>query len=340
MNPAGEVATPSVERRVLVAPSAAAGLRLDTWLAAALQLEDPAGTSRSRVRALVDEGRVAVNGAPAKASLKLKGGERVVVDPRPPQPTSLVAEDLPLSVVYEDEDVVVLDKAAGVVVHPGAGNLTGTLANALAFHRPGIAVGGELRPGIVHRLDKDTSGLIVVAKNERAHRRLSDAFKARDVVKRYVAFCLGRPKKDVFELSTGHARHATDRRRFTTKLKVDAPGTRAARSKFVVTASAGGVSEVEVDLLTGRTHQIRAHLADIGHPLVHDGLYGGAKPATRLTTGPVRDAVLALHRHGLHARDLAFPHPATGARLAFSAPLPADLARLDVAVRAVQGGAA
>ena len=316
----------------LVVPAGASGRRLDAFLADAL-----VDRSRSRVKALVDDGRVLVDGRPARASEKLKGGEAVVVAEPPPAPTTLVAEDLPICVVHEDDDLVVLDKPAGLVVHPGAGHASGTLVNALAHHRPHIQVGGALRPGIVHRLDKDTSGLLVVAKNELAHRRLGDAFRARSVVKCYVAFTLGVPKKRVFELKTGHARHALDRRRFTTKLAADAPGTRVAWSVFTVVASARGVAEIEVDLRTGRTHQIRAHLADYGFPLVHDALYGGGKPTTRLAPSPVRDAVARLHRHALHARDLAFAHPTTGAALSFTSPLPPDLRAVDAAILAGNG---
>jgi 23S rRNA pseudouridine1911/1915/1917 synthase len=312
----------------LVVPAGASGRRLDAFLAEAL-----VHRSRSRVKALVDDGRVQVDGRAARASSKLKGGEAIVVDEPAPAPTTLLAQDLPLAIVHEDDDLVVLDKPAGLVVHPGAGHASGTLANALAHHRPGIQVGGALRPGIVHRLDKDTSGLLVVAKNERAHRRLGDAFRARDVVKRYVAFTIGVPRKRAFALQTGHRRHPVERRRFTTKVPADAPGARVARSAFVVVAGAHGVAEIEVDLQTGRTHQIRAHLADHGFPLLHDALYGGGKPAARLAPSPVRDAVARLTRHALHARDLAFPHPTTGATLSFTSPLPDDLRAVADAIR-------
>ena len=313
----------------LVVPLVEAATRLDVFLARALPQH-----SRSRLKALIDLERVTVDGKPQRGSLKLHGGERlVVVQPRPVS-TELGAEDIPLSVVYEDEDVIVVDKTAGLVVHPGAGNPSGTLANAVLFHAPDISIGGESRPGIVHRLDKETSGVMVVAKNERAPRRLAEAFQARTVEKRYVAFCIGRPKLDRFELHTGHKRAEGDRRRYTTRVPPET--TRLAHSRFTVTSSFGGASEVEVELFTGRTHQIRAQLSDAGHPLLQDELYGGGRAEKRVSPGPVRDAVTHLARHALHARLLTLSHPSTGERMTFTAPLPPDLQAVH---EAIAGGA-
>ncbi len=310
-------------------PLEAAGARLDAFLAARMPL------SRSRLDALIGDARVTVDGRAAKKSDKLRGGEVVCVVEPAPAPAELVPQDLPLAVLYEDDDLLVVDKAAGMPVHPGAGNPDGTVANAVLFRCPGVAVGGERRPGIVHRLDKDTSGVLVVCKNDASLAATARAFAERRVDKRYRAYCLGRPREDAFELVTGHRRATGDRRRFTTKVPppTEASGGRLARSRFVVTASIDGVSALDVELLTGRTHQIRAHLADIGHPLAQDALYGGGHAEKRLRPGAVHDAVAALKRQALHAATLALAHPRTGTQLRFEAPLPADLLRLDEALR-------
>jgi len=318
-----------------IAPLSADGRRLDVFLA-----EAHPHHSRSRWRSLLDEGRVVVDGAVARASYKLRGGERIVVDEPATAPATLEAEDIALEILFEDAHLLVVNKPAGLVVHPGAGNPNGTLVNALLHHVPDLAVGGMERPGIVHRLDKDTSGLMVCAKNDEAQRRLSAAFKSREVDKTYLAICLGRPKETAFELITGHRRHPTDRKRYTTRLEPpdeETSGVRLAHSRFRVVMSAGGASLVEVELLTGRTHQIRAHLADRGHPLVADALYGGGDPAGRVKPGPVADALSRLTRQALHAARLAFNHPLTGEALQFEAPLPDDLAALAEAIAAAAG---
>jgi 23S rRNA pseudouridine1911/1915/1917 synthase len=313
-----------------------AGTRLDAFIAAHTPL------SRSRVQGLIDDARVTINHRPAsKGSEKLRGGEVVVVVEPAPVPVHLVPEDLPLSVLFEDEHLLVIDKAAGMAVHPGAGIPAGTVANAVLHRCPGITIGGELRPGIVHRLDKDTSGVLVVCKSDASLQAMTKAFAERRVDKRYSAFCLGRPREDRFDLITGHRRGGTDRRRFTTKLPVpsDAEQTgssaiRRAHSRFTLLASRDGASALDVELLTGRTHQIRAHLSDIGHALLQDALYGGANAEKRIKAGAVRDAVLLLKRQALHARTIAFEHPiVAGTQLRFEAPLPEDLARLDRALR-------
>lgn len=332
---AGEIVT-SLEVPVLVAGNA----RLDAWLAAQVPL------SRSRLKALIEAARVTIDGRVARASEKLRGGERVVVTEPAPAAVELIPQDLPLTILYEDEDLLVIDKIAGMAVHPGAGIPDGTVANAVLFRCPTISIGGELRPGIVHRLDKDTSGLLVVVKNDDAMLAMSRAFAERRVDKRYVAMCLGRPRQDTFELVTGHRRADNDRRRFTTKLpppSEESGGStsrvvRRAHSRFTVQASAEGASVLDVELLTGRTHQIRAHLADIGHPLLQDTLYGGGQADKRLRPSRVRDAVAALRRQALHARALSFAHPRTGVALSFTAPLPPDLARVDDAIRAALAG--
>ena len=320
----------------LAVPLEDAGARLDAFLARSLTL------SRSRLQSLIAEGRVTVDDRTAKSSDKLRGGEQLLVREPPAAPVELVPEDLPLAVLFEDAHLLVLDKAAGMAVHPGAGVPSGTIANAVLFRCPGISIGGELRPGIVHRLDKDTSGVLVVCKSDEAHQQLARAFAERRVDKRYAAWCLGVPQSEAFELDTGHRRSDVDRRRFTTKLAAPSEeatgarrGVRRARTRVVVTGSRDGASALEVELLTGRTHQIRAHLADIGHALLQDELYGGGRSDKRMKAGPVRDAVLALHRQALHARTIAFVHPVFGGTQCFTAPLPAELARLDDAILAV-----
>jgi 23S rRNA pseudouridine1911/1915/1917 synthase len=314
----------------LLVTAAAVDQRLDVFVAA--QVPE---ASRSRVRAWIDAGLVTVDGEPARASHRVAEGERVRVSEPAPAPSHLVAQALDLDVLFEDEHVVVLDKPAGLVVHPGAGNPDGTLANALLHRYPNARVGGEGRAGIVHRLDKETSGVMVCALTDDAHQGLSAAFKARAVDKRYLAFCIGRPRQDRFELDTGHKRHPTDRRRYSTKLpppEQDGGAVRRARSVFRVVRAANGLAELEVEILTGRTHQIRAHLADIQHPIAGDALYGGGNADKRVAPGPVREAVRQLARQALHAQQLAFDHPATGERLTFEAPLPEDLALLRAAI--------
>jgi 23S rRNA pseudouridine1911/1915/1917 synthase len=309
------------ERAQHLVPAEAAGLRLDAFLARV-----HADLSRSRLQALIDEGRITVDGASAKASRKLRGGEAIVVEVPDPVPAAPVPQDLPLRILHEDADVVVLDKAAGVVVHPAAGVHEGTLVNALLFHVKDLGgIGGELRPGIVHRLDRETSGCLVVAKHETALATLQRAFKERTVEKRYIALCHGAPAADAFTLDTPYGRHPTDRKRFTGRKPVG-PSRRAVSHVRVLERFAGAAL-VEVELETGRTHQIRVHLAEAGHPLLADAVYGGTRREARLAPGdPVRRAAAAIGRQALHARFLSFPHPRTGAPLAFEAPIPADFA--------------
>ena len=308
-------------------PANAAGSRVDAFLASVMPL------SRSRIETLIADGRVTVDGTHAKKSARLSGGEAIEVREPPALPAELIAEDLPLSVLYEDVDLLVIDKAAGMAVHPGAGITSGTVANAVKARCPSARIGGELRPGIVHRLDKDTSGVMVVCKTDLALATLARAFAERTVHKQYRAYCAGDPSKSRgarFELVTGHRRADGDRRRFTTRL----PATvgRVAHSRFAVVATRDGASAVDVELLTGRTHQIRAHLADIGHALLQDELYGGAHAERRLRAGAVHDAVAALSRQALHAASIAFAHPRSERALRFEAPLPPDLTRVDVAI--------
>jgi len=266
--------------------------------------------SRARVQALIEAGQVSIGGAPIKASLRLKGVEQIELNIPDATPAIPQAEDLPLSVLHEDRDIVVLDKAAGMVVHPGAGHGSGTLVNALLHHVKDLqGVGGELRPGIVHRLDKDTSGLLIIAKHDVALRALQAAFKSREVQKTYLALVLGQPP-DEGTFRTLHGRHPTQRMRFTGKVATGKPAV----THFKVTKRFAKAARVEVGLETGRTHQIRMHFAEAGFPLLSDALYG--------TKAAQRPDLIA--RQALHAWKIAFAHPRTGKALSFTAPVPKD----------------
>jgi 23S rRNA pseudouridine1911/1915/1917 synthase len=253
--------------------------------------------------------------------LRLRAGTEIVLRVPTPRPVELVAESLDLPVLYDDGDLVVIDKPAGVAVHPGAGISSGTVVHGLLHQVRDLAgIGGELRPGIVHRLDKDTSGCLVVAKTEPALRALQAAFKSRTVEKRYLALVHGAPR-EAGEFDTAYGRHPKDRKRFSSRLK---EGRRAV-TRWRVLERGPGVALVEVELLTGRTHQIRAHFADAGFPLLADALYGGRKREARLPeTSPLRRASAAIGRQALHAASLAFAHPIRGAPIRCEAPLPAD----------------
>jgi 23S rRNA pseudouridine1911/1915/1917 synthase len=291
-------------------------MRLDQLLAARLP-----DLSRSRLRKLIDEGAVRVAGAAARASLRPRAGAEIEVRVPEPRPAALVPEDLRLPVLYQDDDLLVIDKPAGVAVHPGAGIQSGTVVHGLLHQVRGLAgIGGELRPGIVHRLDKETSGCLVVAKTEPALRGLQAEFKSRRVQKRYLAIVHGEPPEQG-EFDTLHGRHPVDRKRFSSRVR---EGRRAV-TRFRVLARGGRAALVEAELLTGRTHQIRAHFADAGFPLLGDVLYGGRRRESRLRPdAPVRRAAAAIGRHALHATSLGFTHPITGAPVRCDAPLPGD----------------
>ena len=297
-------------------PPEARGQRLDAFLARRVP-----ELSRSRLKALIESGEVTLDGAASKPSKLLKGGENVSIAIEPPRPALPQAEAIALAILFEDADLLVIDKAAGMVVHPGAGNHTGTLVNALLAHVKDLAgIGGELRPGIVHRIDKQTSGCLVVAKNEQALRALQAAFKGRQVTKVYRALVHGDPGPGG-RFDTLHGRHPTDRKRFTGKVGKG----RQAITDWVRLQKFEGASLVEISLLTGRTHQIRVHFAEAGYPLLGDEIYGGVKREKRMKPDePALRASLALGRQALHAWKLAFPHPTGGRRLELEAPEPAD----------------
>jgi 23S rRNA pseudouridine1911/1915/1917 synthase len=256
---------------------------------------------------------VTVDGRREKASWRLRAGERVVADVPPPPGREVVPEDIPVPVVYEDEELVVVDKPAGMVVHPAPGNWTGTLVNALVGRGQGLADGGgDERPGLVHRIDKDTSGLLVVAKTDRAHRVLSAAVAARRVTRLYATACWGHLADDRVEVDRPVARDPRDRKRMAV-----VPGGKPARTTFDRLARYDAGDLLRATLHTGRTHQIRVHLASTGHPVLGDDTYGGG--------GGRRLVALPSPRHFLHAALLRFAHPGTGAEVEFRAPLPPDL---------------
>ena len=296
-----------------------AGLRLDQLLAARLP-----ELSRSRLKSLIEQGHVLLDGAPAKASARPRTGAPLSVEVPAAVPVELAPEDLALPVLYEDAHLLVIDKPAGIAVHPGAGISSGTVVHGLLSQvRDLVGIGGELRPGIVHRLDKDTSGCLVVAKSEVALRGLQAAFKARAVDKRYLALVHGAPA-DAGEFDTLYARHAVDRKRFSSKVR---EGRRAV-TRWTVLRRFEHAALVEIDLLTGRTHQIRAHFADAGFPLLGDKLYGGTRRDAKVFERPL------IARQALHAARLSFEHPITSARIACEAEVPADFR---AAVRALEG---
>jgi 23S rRNA pseudouridine1911/1915/1917 synthase len=301
-----------------------AGERLDRYLADAVP-----GLSRSQAQRLIDDGHVCVEGRQAKANLALKAGDVIHVTLPEPAPTTAVAEDIPLPVLYEDSDIVVVDKPAGMVVHPAAGHTSGTLVNALLHHVDDLSgIGGELRPGIVHRLDKGTSGVMVVAKHDAAHEALAAQFHDRHVEKEYVALVWGVVQAGRrIDLPIG--RDPNDRQ----KMSARARRARSAVTRITKADHLRGVTLCHVAIHTGRTHQIRVHLSAIGHPVVGDATYGGVKARVAQDLRPV----LRLDRPFLHAARLAFTHPTDGRPLAFDAPLPADLQSVLDELRTIQG---
>lgn len=311
-----------------------AGERLDQFLASHL------GVSRARVQEILRAGKILLNHAPAKASLKLRGGEQItILGPAERPPLRAIAENIPLDIVYEDEDLAIVNKPAGMMVHAGAGATDdarnrGTLVNALMHHFSSLSgVGGEMRPGIVHRLDKETSGLMVVAKNDDAHRKLGAEFARRNVKKTYIALVHGWVKKHHDTISASISRDRVRRTRMTTRLS----GGREAVSHYKVVRRLetpyGKFTLLEVKIDTGRTHQIRVHMASLGHPIVGDSLYGAAKQIKITAPGKAKNIghpneqppVISLPRNFLHAARLELMHPRTGKTISLETPLPGPL---------------
>jgi 23S rRNA pseudouridine1911/1915/1917 synthase len=330
------------ELRTIEVTAEAKGQRLDQFLAQTLTAQGES-VSRSRVQLLIDQGDVLVNGLREKAALKLRGSERIDITGEPhPAPLKATAEEIPLDVIYEDADLAVVNKPAGMMVHAGSGQnedarSRGTLVNALLFRFKKLsATGGDLRPGIVHRLDKDTSGLIVVAKNDRTHAALAELFASRKIKKSYIALVQGTVERAKGTINASVGRDPMRRTRMTAKPLGDA---RTAVSHYEVIKRFanrfGKFTLVKVRIETGRTHQIRVHMASIGHPVVGDTLYGGSgqltdqvasqaatSKAARRKAEPER---LRLGRNFLHSARLEFAHPKTGKLLELEAPLPAEL---------------
>jgi 23S rRNA pseudouridine1911/1915/1917 synthase len=308
-----------------VVSEADAGTRLDRFVSFL-----PGVGTRSRVKQLIDEGHVTVDGAVRRAAYGVRAGERIVVAVPPDAPSTVVAEDIPLRVLFEDEALLAIDKPPGMVVHPAPGARSGTLVNAL-LHRLGTmdGVGPAGRPGIVHRLDRDTSGVLLVARTAAALAALAKQFSQRTLSKRYLAVVHGRvgPATGVMDQSIG--RHPVERK----KMSTHSPRGRSAITRWEVLERFAGATLLRLAPETGRTHQIRVHLAALGHPIISDRVYGGG--AQRGTPEGVRAAMTSCPRQALHAESIAFAHPTTGAPMAVSAPVPEDIRGLVEGLRSV-----
>lgn len=284
-----------------------AGVRIDRYLASS-----ELGLSRSFIQKLIKDSRVKVNDDTSKASSRLRAGDRISMNVPPPQVLDANAENIPLKIVYEDKDIVVVEKPAGMVVHPAAGNYSGTLVNALLYHCKNLAsIGGVLRPGIVHRLDKDTSGLLVAAKNDLAHRSLSEQIRSREVERKYVALVHGALKREEGVIEARVGRHPVHRK------KMAVLDESVGRSREAITYYKGikwfkNYTLVQLKLMTGRTHQIRVHMSFIGNPIVGDSVYGRKKNE------------FGVNRQLLHAQTLGFIHPRSGKYMEFKSELPKD----------------
>lgn len=312
----------------LTVPASARGTRLDRYLAQALA---DTGLTRSRLQALIEEQHVTVGKDLGKASQKLKGGESVRVNVPPPRPSTLIPEDIPLEILYEDADLVVLVKPPGMVVHPAHGAWQGTLVHALLHAVEDLSgVGGEERPGIVHRLDKDTSGVLVVAKTDRAHQGLGEQFRVHSIRREYQALVRGvPPEQGTWRSNLGRSPHNR------LKMASLAQGGRHAVTHFRRLEVLPGASLMQFTLETGRTHQLRVHSSEAGFPILCDDVYGGHWARGLAETSEVRLALEAAGRQLLHARVLGFVHP-DGRSLCFEAPLPEDFARVLDALRAAR----
>jgi 23S rRNA pseudouridine1911/1915/1917 synthase len=294
--------------------------RLDAFIAGRLTQ-----ISRSRITTLIQEGLVRVDDAPRKPGYKVKPGDVVVGNVPPPVSTTLTPEAIRLDIIHEDDFLIVINKPAGMVVHPAAGHWTGTLVNALLHHCPDmLAIGGEKRPGIVHRLDKDTSGVLVVAKNDPVHQALADQFKRRQVQKNYLAIVRGRIPVETGQVDLPVGRHPVERKKMSTISRHGRP----ALTLWRVVERFAHATLLEIDLKTGRTHQIRVHCAAMGHPVLGDKVYGRQKNVALGSRGSSgsRALLASVQRQLLHAARIAFTHPVTGRPLALEAPLPGDMA--------------
>ncbi len=331
--PAGPSSAARTIRRFQVgAPSA--GTRLDLFLAATCS-----DLSRSRIQKLIEGGSVRVGGTAAKRSHSVRAGEEVTIEVPEPRATALLPEDIPLSILFEDEELIAIDKPAGLVVHPAPGHPTGTLVNALLHHVRDLAgIGGDLRPGIVHRLDKDTSGVLLVAKTDRAHQMLSRQMRRRTLGKEYLALAAGVPRVRKGEVSFAIGRDPRDRKRMAAIRPTEAAlpaGAREARTLYEIERDwfALGLTLLRCRLITGRTHQIRVHLAASGLPIVGDPVYGRAR-YPRVRDPDLKAALTGFPRQALHAERVSFLHPVTQKLICVVAPVPPDLAGLIASIDA------
>lgn len=305
-------------RDLAVSAEANGSKRLDVYLAGELP-----ELSRSHVQNLIAAGFVRVNDRQVKASCKMQAGDRIAVELPEPKPAEIIAEKIPLDILYEDEAVIVIDKGRGMVVHPAAGNHAGTLVNALLEHCDNLSgINGVIRPGIVHRLDKETSGVMVAAKNDCAHLKLAEQIKKRTAVRQYIAIVHGNIAEPAGTINAPIGRHNTDRQ----KMAVVFSGSKAAITGFTVLERFDNYTLIKCRLLTGRTHQIRVHMAYIKHPVVGDPKYGPAK------------AHFSIQGQALHACELSFTHPVTGFAMEFTAPLPEDMAKILAELRKNKAG--
>ena len=287
------------------------------------------GYSRNFLAGLIEQQRIAISGlAAARKSHRVSSGDEILVEIPPPTPVEIAPSDIPLPILYQDDDIAVLDKPAGMVVHPAAGHPDHTMVNALLFHLSGLSgIGGEIRPGIVHRLDKDTSGVLVVAKHDTAHRALTLIWSTEKVRKEYLALVYGAPSPPAGRIDAPIGRDPRDRKKMAV-----VPGGRNAVTVYETLEPLRYVSLLRCRLETGRTHQIRVHLRSIGHPIVGDPAYSGPQ-WKGIPNKPLQKAIASFTRQALHASSLSFPHPRTGEPMRFEAELPADFRELMEAVR-------
>jgi 23S rRNA pseudouridine1911/1915/1917 synthase len=291
------------------------GKRLDLLVASRIP-----DCSRSVAANLIRNGKIKVQGDAKKPGYRTKTGDEICGHIPLPEPVLFKPEPIPIDILYEDDDIIVVNKPPGLVVHPAPGHYSGTLVNALLYHCPDLeGIGGEIRPGIVHRLDKDTSGVLVVAKNGRAHHNLALQFKLRRVKKEYLALVHGKMESDSGTILLPIGRHPVDRKKMSTRSRK----SRVAETIWQVKEKFDKATLVELNLKTGRTHQIRVHFAAINHPIVGDPVYGGRKAGKKVEYG--KDLFISVSRQMLHARRLGFTHPVTQKTLSFEAPIPPDI---------------
>jgi 23S rRNA pseudouridine1911/1915/1917 synthase len=304
----------------IIVPDGGGGTRLDAFLASVVP-----ELTRAAVQRLIEEGDVLLGGIVQKPSYKVSEGEEISVTIPPPEPSTAVPEEMQLDILYEDADLIVVNKPAGMTVHPGAGVNSGTLVNGLLGHCTDLSgIGGEIRPGIVHRIDKDTTGILVVAKNDAAHEGLAVQFREHTVKRVYIALVFGSPRTDKGRVESLIGRHPVDRKRMSGSAKHG----RNAVTHWKVLARFPEVTLLKLRLETGRTHQIRVHMSESGHPLVGDSVYGGTARAAGLKSPEFRSMVKKFGRQALHAKTLGFRHPSSGEYIEFDSELPEDMRTL------------